>query len=98
MVGTNISSSSEPDNDHRCESAPAQILKKRPIAMKGPSWWTAEEAPRAQAPKPFGTNKTTINLVSESTGLPLSLKKAEQGYTNNLGCILHEMVSINEPI
>ncbi|KAE8784031.1 hypothetical protein D1007_42391 [Hordeum vulgare] len=43
----------------------------------------------------LGTNRIVINRVSEA-GLPLSPKKAERGYSNGLGCILRETVSINE--
>ncbi|VAH99873.1 unnamed protein product [Triticum turgidum subsp. durum] len=43
----------------------------------------------------LGTDRIVINRVSE-VGLPLSPKKAEQGYSNGLGCILRETVSINE--
>ena len=44
----------------------------------------------------LGTNKIVITQVSEVTGMPLTPEKAVEGYSNNLGCILREMVSINE--
>ncbi|XP_044366706.1 uncharacterized protein [Triticum aestivum] len=50
---------------------------------------------KPRRPNMLGTDRIVINRVSEA-GLPLSPKKAEQGYSNGLGCILRETVSINE--
>ncbi|KAM3206169.1 hypothetical protein ACQJBY_061691 [Aegilops geniculata] len=50
---------------------------------------------KPRRPNMLGTDRIVINRVSE-VGLPLSPKKAEQGYSNGLGCILRETVSINE--
>ncbi|KAM3196815.1 hypothetical protein ACQJBY_072489 [Aegilops geniculata] len=50
---------------------------------------------KPRRPNMLGTDRIVINRVSEA-GLPVSPKKAEQGYSNGLGCILRETVSINE--